>query len=253
MSPFVTRLFLAFALLLTSLAACDSRRAEPSGPAAPASAPVSQPIVVDVYTDLVCPWCFIGTERLDRVIAASELGPRVVVRHHAFLLNPDTPAEGIDVAAYLRAKTGREPAEMFGRVEAVARASGIALDLSRQPRLYSTIGAHALLRRAGERGAQRALERALFRAYFLDGTDLTNLSALISIAAQHGFSEDEARRIAEDPSELAAVREETQQGAARGVRGVPFFVFPGGRTLSGAQSEETLRAALAEAAREATP
>lgn len=206
------------------------------------------PIVVDVYTDLVCPWCFIGTERLDRAIAASGLGERVVVRHRAFLLLPDTPDEGTDVRAYLQAKTGRDPTEMFQRVETVARESGIQLDLAKHPRLYPTIRAHALLRRAAERGNERALERALFRAYFLDGTDLTNVSTLVALATQHGFSEAEARRIVSDPAELAAVRNEARQARARGISSVPHFVFPNGRTLSGTQSEPALVAALTESA-----
>lgn len=222
-----------------------------NGPAPSTMEPlrVAEPIVVDVYTDLVCPWCFIGTERLDRAIASSEVGARVVLRHHAYLLQPETPADGVDIAAYLRDKTGREPGEAFRRVEAVARESGIALDLSKQPRLYPTIGAHALLRRAAERGTQRALERALFRAYFQDALDLTKVDALVAIAMKHGFSEEEARRIVKDPAEHATVRGETRDAAARGVRGVPFFVFPGGNALSGAQSEESLRSALVAGAR----
>jgi predicted DsbA family dithiol-disulfide isomerase len=247
--PFPRRYVLP-SLLVVWAAACEGRRAEPR-PTAVSAGPVdvtTAPVVVEVYTDLVCPWCFIGTERLDRAIAASGLGARVVVRHRAFLLQPDTPDEGTDIRAYLRAKTGREPTEMFQHVEAVAKESGIDLDLSRQPRLYPTVRAHALLRRAADAGAQRALERALFRTYFLEGRDLTDLSALVGVATQHGFSDAEARRIVQDPAELAAVREEAQQAGARGVRGVPFFVFPGGRTLSGAQSEATLLAALKEGA-----
>ena len=243
------RPFLVLATLLALLPACDGPRTQqPSAPAVPEPAPVAQPLVVDVYTDLVCPWCFIGTEVLDRAIASSSVGARVVLRHQSFLLNPDTPAEGIDVAGYLRAKTGREPAEMFGRVEAAAQKNGISLDLSKQPRMYPTIKAHALLRRAGERGTQRALERALFRGYFLEGKDFTDLNVLVAVAAQHGFTEEEARRIVEDPAELDAVRAESREASMRGVRGVPFFVFPDGRTLSGAQSEETLRAAIEQAA-----
>jgi predicted DsbA family dithiol-disulfide isomerase len=238
-------------LLAVLTAACEKRLEEPSPTAATDAPqrrpePSAAPIVVEVYTDLVCPWCFIGTERLDRAIAASGLGARVVVRHRAFLLQPDTPEEGTDIRAYLQAKTGREPTEMFRRVEAVAKESGIPLDLSKQPRLYPTIRAHALLRRAAERGTDRALERALFRTYFLDGSDLTNLSTLVSLATQHGFSEADARRIVNDPAGHTAVRQEARQASARGITGVPYFVFPGGRTLSGAQSEQALLAALTE-------
>lgn len=250
----VGRRVLLLAALGLLVAGCRAVERSPSGAGrAPAVEAAAEPIVVEVYTDLVCPWCFIGMERLDRAIAASGLEGRVVVRHRAFLLQPDTPEEGVDVAAHLRAKIGRDPAEMFARVEAAARESGIALDLSAQPRIYPTVRAHALLRRAEERGTQRALERALFRAYFVEGVDLTQLSALYAIAAAHGFTEEEARRIVEDPAELAAVRREAGEAARRGVRGVPFFVFPDGTRFSGAQSEETLRAALVQAARSSTP
>jgi predicted DsbA family dithiol-disulfide isomerase len=246
------RRLLLFAVLTV---ACEKRLEEPSPTAAPQRGPEpsATPIVVEVYTDLVCPWCFIGTERLDRAIAASGLATRVIVRHRAFLLQPDTPDEGIDIRAYLQAKTGREPTEMFRHVEAVAKQSSIPLDLSKQPRLYPTIRAHALLRRAAERGTDRALERALFRTYFLEHSDLTTVSTLVTLATHHSFTEAEARRIINDPADLTAVREEARQATARGITGVPYFIFPGGRTLSGAQSEQALLAALTESAGSPVP
>lgn len=222
-------------LTLLALAACKS------------TPPPAPPVVVEVYADMVCPWCFVGTERLDQAIAQSGLGPRVVVQHKTFLLNADTPPEGIDVAQMLREKTGREPAELFGRVEAFARESGIALDLSKQPRQYSTVKGHALLRHAAAKGTQRALEQALFRANFLDGKNISDDDTLVALATPHGFTADEARRIVTSPQELDAVRAEAMAASRAGITGVPFFVFPDGRKLSGAQPAETLRAALVAA------
>lgn len=244
------RPFLSLAPLPLLAMACEPRRSEPS-PAASADRETKTgptPIVVEVTTDLVCPWCYLGTERLDRAIAASGHAARVEVRHQPFLLSPETPDEGTDVTAYLRAKTGREPKEMFARVEAVARESGLPLDLSKQPKLYPTVRGHALLQRAQSPQQQRALERALFRAYFVDGTDLTSRAALVAIATAHGFDEQTAKRIVDDPAELTAVREAARGAAQRGVTGVPLFAFPGGKKLSGAQSEGALRAAIVEAA-----
>lgn len=210
-------------------------------PVAAATQTSEQPLVVEVYTDLVCPFCFIGTERLDRAIAASGLGDRVVVRHRSYLLRPDTPPEGIDIQAYLRQRTGRDPSESWGRIEAMARQSGIDdLDLSKQRINPPTVYAHALLRAAENRGTQRDIERALYRAHFIEAVNISDPSVLASIATAHGFTEDEARRVVSDPAELTAVRRESEEGARRGVRGVPFFVFPNGETLSGAQSEATL-------------
>lgn len=206
--------------------------------------PPAKPIVVEVYADMVCPWCFVGTERLDQAVAQSGLGQRVVVQHKTFLLSPDTPDEGVDVAQMLREKTGREPAELFARVEAFAKESGLPLDLSKQPRQYPTVKGHALLRHAAAKGTQRALEQALFRANFLDGKNISDEATLIGLAAPHGFTADEVKRIVNDPQELAAVRTEAQAASRAGITGVPFFVFPDGQRLSGAQPVETLRQAL---------
>lgn len=246
-------------LVLASLAlasACSEKRAVPSSnaPAPTASASELQAtegaLEIEVYTDLVCPWCFIGTERLDQVLAARSGGRAVVVRHRAFLLDPNTPPEGIDVEQKLRARLGRDPRELFARVEAMAKESGIPLDLSKQPRQRSTVAAHALLRHAESKGTQRALERALFRAHFLDAANIADPAVLTELAAQHGFTSEEAARIVADPAEQAAVHAEAQAASRRGVRGVPYFVFAGKRTLSGAQSPAALRAAIDEASRE---
>ena len=207
--------------------------------------------MVDVYTDLVCPWCFIGTERLDKAIVDSSLADRVVVVHHAYLLNDAVPPEGIDVAAHLREKTGRDPATMFAKVEAVAKESGIALDLSKQTRMYSTIPAHALLRAAANkpRGVQRALERDLFRAHFQQQQNISDVGVLSSLAAPHGFTDAEVKAIVADDGAAQQVIADARQASRDGVRGVPYFTFNGASPLSGAQPEAALVAAIQAAAR----
>lgn len=254
-----TRTFVGILAITLLAIGCNGRRA-PAEVVETAASPAAEvvetgrqasegPLVVEVYTDLVCPFCFIGTERLDRAIVASGLGDRVVVRHRSYLLRPDTPPEGIDIHAYLRQRTGRDPAESWGRIEAMARQSGIAdLDLSKQRINPPTIHAHALLRAAESRGTQRAIERALYRAHFIEAVNISDPSVLVSIATAHGFTEEDARHVVSDPAGLAAVRRESEEGARRGVRGVPFFVFPNGETLSGAQDESTLRALLERSA-----
>lgn len=241
---------LSIAVFAILVAGCEARRSSSDTEAASTvdRKPVEQPLVVEVYTDLVCPFCFIGTERLDRAIAASGLQDRVVLRHRSYLLRPDTPPEGIDIHAYLRERTGRDPSESFGRIEAMAKEVGLDLDLSKQRINPPTIYAHALLHEAGDRGTQRALERDLYRAHFIEAVNISDPSVLASIASAHGFSEDEVRRIISDENVLTAVRQESTAGRQRGVRGVPFFIFPDGNSISGAQSEEVLRAALERAA-----
>ncbi len=202
--------------------------------------------VVDVYTDLVCPWCFIGMERLDQ--AAAQSGVKVEIRHHAFLLNPDVPPEGIDVAQHLR-ELGRDPSQAFAQVEAFARSSDIALDLSKQPRMHSTVFGHALLAAAATKGTQRALERDLFRAHFLESKNIADARVLTELAQRHGFTADEVEALLQDANTQANVRREAQAASSQGVRGVPFFIFGDGERFSGAQSVEKLRSALEASAR----
>src|SRR5437016_1029728 len=119
---------------------------------------------IDLFADVVCPWCFVGSERLERVLAA--LGRPARVTHRPFLLDPNTPAEGDDIPARLRRKYGVPPEQLWARLEAEARKSELELDLSKQRRSYPTARAHTLIRHAAAKGTQRALVRALYRANF---------------------------------------------------------------------------------------
>jgi len=197
---------------------------------------------IDVFIDIVCPWCFIGAERLDSVLRAEPA--ELTVNYHPFLLDPSTPPEGFNVQEHLRKKYGGDPLRMFATVEAAAKASGIALDLTRQPNSYPTIAAHTLVRHAGAKGTQRALVLSLFRGYFLGAKNIGDPSVLAALAAPHGFSVDEVVALVGDEAELAATRSDAQEAAMGGVRGVPLFIFDGRRALSGAQPEEVLRSAI---------
>ena len=211
------------------------------------------PIAIDVYVDYVCPWCYIGTTRLDRAIAASGLAGRVVVRRLPFLLDADVPDEGVDLAERLRQKYNRDPKAMFAQVEAVAKETGIPLDFSKQPRIYSTVAAHVLMRHAIASGAseavQRAIEAALFKLHFVDGGRISDHETLVQIAVANGLAEAPTRAALADPAAAADVRRLARADAD--VQGVPYFRFPGGETLSGAQPEATLTDAIKRAAKSA--
>ncbi len=200
---------------------------------------------IDVVTDIVCPWCFIGVARLEKVLARTGAGARIV--HHPFFLDPDVPPEGIDVAEKLSKRFGGDPSAMFARVEAEARKTGIALDLSKQPRQRPTAAAHTLIRHALEKGTQEALAMALFRAHFMDARNVADPEVLAAIAAQHGFTAEEARRLATDAEELAITRQLALDAAQGGISGVPFFVFNRRFALSGCQPEDVFEQALAQA------
>jgi predicted DsbA family dithiol-disulfide isomerase len=208
--------------------------------------PASLPI--DLFTDIVCPWCFLGNERLERVLASSNQA--AVVSHHPFLLDPETPPEGKDIPAMLRHKYGVDPRRVWSRLEAEARKSGIDLDLSKQRTSYPTVRAHTLIRHAAGKGTQRELVRDLFRANFLDAKNISDLDVLTEIAGRHGFSPGEVSRLLGDERELATTLQDAAEAAASGITGVPFYVLDQRFAISGAQQEEVLRAAIERAASE---
>jgi predicted DsbA family dithiol-disulfide isomerase len=209
---------------------------------------VAEPLVVDLFVDIVCPWCFVGNERLERVLASPAAGSRpAVVRHHAFFLDPSTPPEGRNVPEMLRQKYGVDPKRLWARVEAEARKAGIELDLSKQPNSYPTARAHTLIRHAEGRGTARALVRDLYRGYFLEARNIADPAVLADVGVRHGFSREESERLVTDAAELDLTRREAEEAAGSGIGGVPFFIFDGRLAVSGAQPEEILRTALARA------
>jgi predicted DsbA family dithiol-disulfide isomerase len=199
---------------------------------------------IQVFSDVVCPWCFIGTVRLDRALAAT--GIDAAVSYRPFLLAPDTPPGGFNIPEYLRRKYGADPRPLQQRAEAEARKSGLDLDLTRQPMSYPTAAAHTLIRHAGPKGTQRALVRALFVSYFQEARNISAPEVLAPLAAQHGFSAEEATALIADPAELATTHREIEDAYALGVQGVPFFVLDDAVALSGAQPEEVFRQLLEE-------
>lgn len=206
--------------------------------------PKSKRLAVDVISDLSCPWCFIGAERLERVRARLEPELELDIALRPFLLQPDAPDEGTDLRAMLAKKYRRDPATLFAGVEREARSSGIPLDFEKVRVAPSTVRAHTLLRHAIGRGTQWSLGRALFRAYFLEGRDPGDLAVLRDLALRHGFTEDDATSVLGDPRELQETRREAAEATAAGVTGVPFFVLGERLALAGAQPEGTLEQAL---------
>lgn len=205
----------------------------------------STPLQIDLFADVVCPWCFLGHQRLDRVLES--LGVAAQVTHRPFMLDPNTPPEGDDIPARLRRKYGVPPEQLWARLEAEAGKSDLELDLSKQRYSYPTARAHTLIRHAAAKGTQGALVRALYRANFQEARNIHDASVLAEVAAPHGFSEEEVIRLANDEGEIAATREEALAAAAAGVDGVPLFVFGERLAVAGAQPENVLRDAIEQA------
>ncbi|HEY4201739.1 MAG TPA: DsbA family oxidoreductase [Devosiaceae bacterium] len=205
---------------------------------------MARQLKIDVFTDVVCPWCLIGSVRLDKAVAALPDDVDVIIENHPFYLDPNTPSEGVVVADMLKQKYGREPAEMWARVEGEAQKSGITLDLSQQPRMFPTAKAHTIARLAKPLGTQHDLVNAIAEAYFLGHQQVNEDAVLAGIAAKHGFDYDEAVRLINDPKELAITEELATQAAQQGISGVPFFIFNDQFAMSGAQPEAVFGQAL---------
>ena len=205
---------------------------------------MARTIKVDLFTDTVCPWCLVGSARLDQAIAALGTDVNVDVENHPFYLDPNTPEEGVVVADMLRQKYGRDPREMWARVEGEASKTGIALDLSRQPRSYPTRKGHTLVRLAREKGTQHALANAIAWGYFMDHRQINDDAVLADIAVGHGFSREEALAAVADPAALATTHQLAVAAAQQGIQGVPFFVFDNRFALSGCQPAEVFARAF---------
>lgn len=212
-------------------------------------------LTIDVVSDLVCPWCFIGKRRLERALAlyaqAHPDAPAPVVTWRPFQLNPGMPEEGMSRAEYVQRKFGARGGAVYDRVTAVGREVGIAFAFDRIRRQPNTLAAHSLVELAEARGAQDALVEALFGAYFLDGVDLTARANLVAIAAGAGLDRAEVEARLDDENARDLARAEDQRAREIGIEGVPFFIFNGRVALSGAQPAQTLLEAMRQT--EATP
>ena len=202
-------------------------------------------LTIDVVSDVICPWCFIGKRRLEKA-----LGDRAAsVRWHPFQLNPDMPREGIDRKSYRIRKFGswERSQELDARVAAAGRGEGIAFRFDRMARTPNTLDAHRTIWLAGERGVQDAVVEALFLAYFNDGRDLSNRATLAEIAAAAGLDRAEVDGMLAGDAGLDVVRAGEEHARRLGVSGVPFFVVNGRVALPGAQPPELLLRAFEQA------
>lgn len=199
---------------------------------------------IDVFTDVVCPWCLVGSARLDQAVARLGDDVDVVIENHPFYLDPTVPPEGVDVGEMLRTKYGRDPKEMWERVESEAKKAGVVLDLSQQPRMFNTAKAHTITRLSKPNGNQHELANAIADAYFLEHRQINDDNVLADIAAQFGWDRGDALDAMNDPDLLQATEQLAKDAAQQGIRGVPFFVFGEKYALSGAQPDEVFDQAL---------
>jgi predicted DsbA family dithiol-disulfide isomerase len=202
---------------------------------------------VDVVSDVICPWCFIGKRRLETAIAAH--GRSVKVRWLPFQLNPQMPQEGVSRREYRTRKFGtwERSLELDAQVTTAGAGVGIHFAFDRIERTPNTLDAHGLIRLADTEGVQDAVVEALFRAYFTEGRDISDRQTLTDVVVEAGLDRSKAEEVLASAGGQTAIQEADQLARRVRVDGVPFFVINGTVTLSGAQSPETFLGAFRQA------
>lgn len=210
-------------------------------------------ITIDVFSDPICPWCFIGKKRLEEALESRPDIP-VTLRWRAFQLNPDMPRAGMDRQAYLSAKFGGadRASEIYGHIGRVGDEVGIDFQFDRIPRTPSTLKAHRLIRFAQrpEHEKADAVVAAMFQAYFMDGKDIGNDAELLDIAERAGLDRATTQAYLDSDEDEAEVQAEDVFARRLGIGGVPCFVVDGKYAVSGAQEPEAFLPLLDMAARE---
>ena len=205
---------------------------------------------IEIFSDVVCPWCYIGKRRLDAILDAPA-GEGLTVAWRPYQLYPQIPDEGIPRETFMAARfgDGAQASEIYQRVRAEAEQEGLDLDFEGIRVAPNTLRAHRLLSWAEGSGHQHELAEALFRSYFREGRDVGDPEVLAAVAGEAGLDADAAAAMLASDDELDKVRQELSLAQAVGVTGVPFFVMAGKFAIPGAQPRDVMRQ-LIERARE---
>lgn len=212
---------------------------------------MTEPVKIDVWSDVACPWCYIGKRRFEAGAAAA--GVPVEVEYHSFELSPDTPVDFEGTAAeFLSGHKGipvEQAKRMTDQVSAIAAEVGLDYDYD-AIRHTKTLLAHELSHFAKANGKQLEVMEALFEAYFVDGVHVGHVDELVAIAESVGLDGAATREALTDHRYAGDVQADLAQAVAYGIRGVPFFVIDGRYGVSGAQASETFAGALTQVAAE---
>lgn len=226
----------------------------PSACCAAYNLPMNTPTLsIDVVSDIVCPWCYIGKRKLEAALALPDAAslPNVLIRWHPFQLNPDLPAQGISRQQYLEDKFGgpARAAEIYERVRAAGLAVGLALNIDGITLQPNTLAAHALMAFAKLSDFDVSdIKERLLKAYFVQNRFIGSTDVLAEIAEEAGLNGQAARAFVSDPEQLATVAQADAHSRSLGISAVPFFIFNQKVSVSGAQDPATLLGAMQQAA-----
>lgn len=211
---------------------------------------MTDPIKVDIWSDVACPWCYIGKRKFEAgsgLFAGAGDGRGVEVEYHSFELSPDTPVDfdgnESDYLAQHKGISQEQAAEMLERVSGIAKQVGLDYDFSSMHHT-NTVKAHELIHYAKANGKQAEMKERLLKAYFIEGGHVGRIDDLASYAGEIGLDEEDARSALESNDYLGAVREDQATAQEYGINGVPFFVIDGKYGVSGAQEAATFAQVL---------
>jgi predicted DsbA family dithiol-disulfide isomerase len=209
----------------------------------------STPLRIDVVSDVVCPWCFIGKSRLEKALALKPDIPVEVV-FHPYFLNPWVPREGMSREDYLTAKFGSVDrySGIASRVAAAAAEEGLTYAVDKMRRQPNTLDCHRLIRWAGAIGHASRMKQRLMELYFTEGADLSDREVLVNAADECGLEAEKTRELLASDTDVAQIEAAANSAKDAGIDGVPTFIFGGVAAVSGAQSPEVLANAIEQIA-----
>ncbi|MEP3275121.1 MAG: DsbA family oxidoreductase [Stappiaceae bacterium] len=211
----------------------------------------SDTIQIDIVSDVMCPWCYIGKRRMEKAL---ELAPDVSVniQWRPFQLDGTLPAEGKDRQQYLTEKFGGkdQARTIYARIEEAGKLEGIPFEFDRITKSPNTLDCHRLLRWAAQEGVQGALAEELFRLYFVEGADLTEADTLVQAAEKVGMAAEDARERLKGQADADETKGEIQAAHQMGITGVPCFIVDNKYALMGAETAENIAGVLKKAALE---
>ena len=208
---------------------------------------MTETVKLDIMSDPICPWCYIGKTLLERALEAEGDHP-FVIEWHPFQLNPDMPVEGMDRRAYLERKFGGkdQAVKVYSEIAQHAEKAGLDLDFGAIKRTPNTLNAHRLIHWAGIEQKQNAAVNALFTAYFKEGRDIGDSEVLADIADGIGMDASVVLRLLASDADLEDIRKRDAHAREMGVNSVPTFIVGGRHAVPGAQPAELWRKVIAE-------